>query len=95
MDSYTAHTIIRDGTIVALAAIFGIGLPLARAFARRMDRGESQLRALPSAEASDARLERVERAVEAIALEIERVAEGQRFLTRLLSDPDRAAGRNA
>ena len=93
MDSYTAHTIIRDGLIVALAAIFGIGLPLARAFARRMDRGQGPVRALPSAEASDARMERVERSVEAIALEIERVAEGQRFLTRLLSDPDR--GRTA
>ncbi len=86
MDSYTAHTLIRDGTVVALAAIFGIGLPLARSFARRMERGDvSRLPA--SAEAADARMERVERAVEAIALEVERVAEGQRFLTRLLSEP--------
>ncbi|MDQ6738202.1 MAG: hypothetical protein M3Z30_10955 [Gemmatimonadota bacterium] len=89
MDSYTAHTIIRDGTFVALAAIFGIGLPLARAYARRMDRGMAPPRVLPSADASDARMERVERSVEAIALEVERIAEGQRFLTRLLSEPDR------
>jgi hypothetical protein len=43
----------------------------------------------PSAQmASDSaqRLERVERGVEAIAIEIERVAEGQRFVTRLLSE---------
>lgn len=32
------------------------------------------------------RLERVENAVEAIALEVERVGEGQRFVTRLLSE---------
>ena len=31
-------------------------------------------------------LQRVERAVEAIALEVERVAEGQRFLSRVLAE---------
>ena len=35
---------------------------------------------------SDQRLERVEHAVEAIAVEIERVSEGQRFVTKLLSE---------
>jgi hypothetical protein len=32
------------------------------------------------------RIERVERIVEATAVEIERIGEGQRFTTRLLSD---------
>jgi len=32
------------------------------------------------------RLERLEQATEAIALEVERIAEGQRFVTKLLSD---------
>jgi hypothetical protein len=36
--------------------------------------------------ASDARLARVEQAVEAIAIEIERVSEGQRFVTKLLNE---------
>ena len=35
---------------------------------------------------SDARLARLEIAVESIAVEIERISEGQRFTTRLLSD---------
>jgi len=35
---------------------------------------------------SDERLERVEQAVEAIAIEIERVSEGQRFVTKLLNE---------
>jgi hypothetical protein len=35
--------------------------------------------------ASDARLARLEVAVESIAVEIERISEGQRFTTRLLS----------
>ena len=32
------------------------------------------------------RLERIEQAVEAIAVEVERVSEGQRFVTRLMSE---------
>ena len=45
------------------------------------------------------RQERLELAVDAIAIEVERIAEGQRFVTRLLSDkapaqtPQRAAER--
>jgi hypothetical protein len=34
----------------------------------------------------EARLERIEQAVETIALEMERVGEGQRFVTKLLAD---------
>ena len=34
----------------------------------------------------DARLERMEHAVDAIAVEIERISEGQRFTTKLLSE---------
>jgi hypothetical protein len=32
-----------------------------------------------------ARLERIEQAVEAVAIEVERISEGQRFTTKLLS----------
>jgi hypothetical protein len=32
------------------------------------------------------RLERMEQAIDAIAVEVERIAEGQRFTTRLLSE---------
>ena len=35
---------------------------------------------------SDQRLARVEQAVEAIAIEVERISEGQRYVTKLLSD---------
>ena len=43
----------------------------------------------PPAEMSanlEARLERVEQAVEAVAVEIERIGESQRFLTKVLTD---------
>jgi hypothetical protein len=33
-----------------------------------------------------ARLERMEQAIDAIAVEVERISEGQRFTTRLLSE---------
>jgi 3-hydroxymyristoyl/3-hydroxydecanoyl-(acyl carrier protein) dehydratase len=35
---------------------------------------------------TDARFERLEQAVESIAIEVERVSEGQRFVTKLLSE---------
>lgn len=44
----------------------------------------------PADAALEARLERIEVAVQAIALETERIAEGQRFTTKLLTaSPDR------
>lgn len=67
-------------------AIVVVGLPLARAWARRLDRRgyEPDTRAIPSDLAD--RLTRIEQAVESIAVEVERVAEGQRFTTKLLSE---------
>lgn len=35
---------------------------------------------------SDQRLERVEQAVESIAVEVERISEGQRYVTKLMSE---------
>ncbi len=40
----------------------------------------------PGLSAVDARLARLEQAVESIAIEIERVGEGQRFVTKVLAD---------
>jgi hypothetical protein len=43
-----------------------------------------------SGTSSDDRLARVEQAVEAIAIEIERVSEGQRYVTKLLNEKAQA-----
>ena len=51
-----------------------------------LDRRGSQK---PAGTVADARLERLEHAVDAIALEIERISEGQRFTTKLLSEQTR------
>ena len=69
-------------------AIIIIGLPIARAIARRLDRrpGPAQIPSDVSAQ-----LNQLNQAVDAIALEVERISEGQRFTTRLLSDQQDSA----
>ncbi|HEX6628856.1 MAG TPA: hypothetical protein VF105_12950 [Gemmatimonadaceae bacterium] len=42
-----------------------------------------------SSSLADSRLSRLEQAVDAIALEVERISEGQRFTTKLLSEQAR------
>jgi len=61
-----------------------VGTPVARAYARRVSAAPPPA-ALPPAEVI-ARLDRIEQAVEAMATEVERIADGQRFVTRLLSE---------
>ncbi|MDQ6888383.1 MAG: hypothetical protein M3068_14010 [Gemmatimonadota bacterium] len=60
-----------------------IGGTMARAWARRVDRGAVAPRDLSGI---DARLTRIEQSVDAIAIEMERVSEGQRFLTRVMGE---------
>jgi hypothetical protein len=69
-------------------ALIIIGLPLARAFARRMDRRGSGPQ-VPSDLSHQ--IGQLNQAVDAIALEVERISEGQRFTTRLLSEQRDAA----
>src|SRR5205809_7188759 len=67
----------------ATAVIIAIGIPLARAFARRLD-AESKNPRVPLEVTN--RLERIEQSLEAVAIEVERISEGQRFTTKLLSE---------
>ena len=67
----------------ATAIIFAIGIPLARAYSRKID-AEAKNPRIPSDVTN--RLERIERAIDAMAVEIERISEGQRFTTKLLSE---------
>ena len=69
--------------------ITAIGVPIARAFARRLDRS-ARVGVSPDV---SARLERMEQAIDAIAVEVERIAEGQRFTTKLLTDRGSSGGR--
>jgi hypothetical protein len=78
-----------------MCAVIAIGFPIARAIARRMDKRGA---AAPGSDAETrGRLERIEQAVDAIAVEVERISEGQRFTTKVMADlralpqPDPAA----
>ena len=72
------------------AIIISIGIPLVRGLVRRWDRRDART-AIPGD--TTARLERIEQAVDAMSIEVERIAEGQRFVTRMLSEraPERVA----
>ena len=72
----------------ACASVLGIGVPVARAYSRRMD-AESKNPRIPSEVTQ--RLERMEQTLEAVAIEVERITEGQRFTTKLLSEGRGAA----
>jgi hypothetical protein len=76
----------------AMIPVTAIGVPLARAYARRLERGPASSDMPPEVLG---RLERIEQAVDSIAIEVERISEGQRFTTRLLSDRMASPGPNA
>jgi hypothetical protein len=68
--------------IVVLAAVVVL-YPLMRAFARRLEGGNRTADSIDQGSAE--RLARIEQAVDAMAIEIERISEGQRFTTKLLT----------
>jgi hypothetical protein len=85
MDQHIIVPIAGMTMIVTLA----LGVPFVRALARRWER-ESAHASLPPE--VTARLDRIEQAVDAVAVEVERISEGQRFTTRLLSERVGEAG---
>jgi len=71
------------GSFFLTVVILGLGIPLVRAYIRRMDRNALLPPANPVV---DERLVRIEQAIDAMSVEIERISEGQRFVTRVLSE---------
>jgi hypothetical protein len=85
-----------DISLAFFVMVFAIivGFPIARAIARRIDRKGVAQRATPEV---TAQLDQITQSLEAMAIEIERISEGQRFTTRLLAEqherrPPLAAG---
>ncbi|HVT38063.1 MAG TPA: hypothetical protein VHE78_03400 [Gemmatimonadaceae bacterium] len=62
---------------------------LARAVARRIEGKTQQPHALPGDVAM--RMERMERTLDSVAIEIERISENQRFLTKVLAERERSS----
>jgi hypothetical protein len=81
---------------VVMIALFASGAvtvsSIARAYMRRLD-VRDRTNASTMTGDSVARLARIEQAIESIAIEVERVSEGQRFTTRLLAERSPATGR--
>lgn len=73
---------------LALSIVFTLFVlfPVAFAMARNLWKRGSRPSAPSVSPETDQRLERLEQGVDAIAIEIERVSEGQRFVTKLLSE---------
>lgn len=67
-------------------------MPIALAWSRRLwKRGAAPVSAEVPAELTD-RLSRMEQAIDAVAVELERVGEGQRYVTRVFTEQQRALG---
>ena len=83
------HLVIPLAGMIMIVTM-SLGIPLVRAWTKRWERD-----GLAPREPSDVsqRLERIEQAIEAMSIEVERISEGQRFTTKLLSSrADGAAG---
>lgn len=68
--------------IFGFVAVTSIGTPLAKAFAKRWERKGEREQQLHLAQ----RLEAIEQAIETVAVEVERISEGQRFTSKLLAE---------
>lgn len=73
--------------IIVVPTVFGIPAAVVLAFRTFRHREMmAKLAASPGPALSDARIARLEQALEAVAVEIERISEGQRFVTKLLAE---------
>ena len=66
-----------------MIAVMVVGWPIARAFGRRIER-RGQVATLDAGTMEQ--LQRIEQAVDAMAIEVERISESQRFMARLQRD---------
>lgn len=72
-------------TGITIVSIVLVWAPLAFAAARVMLRRWAHPRPAPQILESAARLERMEQAIDAVAIEVERISEGQRFVTQTMA----------
>ncbi|MDO8951880.1 MAG: hypothetical protein Q7U86_04595 [Draconibacterium sp.] len=79
--------------------LFFTMLPIALAGARYLWKRGNRPPVIPISREAEARFQQMEQSIDSVAIEIERVAEGQRFVTKLLREgqpiPDFTAGRTA
>lgn len=66
-----------------MIVVIAVGIPLVRALSKKWERQAAAGRSDPMA---NERLARMEAAIDAMSVEIERISEGQRFVTKLLAE---------
>jgi hypothetical protein len=83
-----------SGQVTAVSIIFVVCVlgPLAGSFGRLIWRRSSKPSVPPGWNDAANRLERLEQAVDTIAVEMERVSEGQRFITKIMTQRDASSG---
>ncbi len=69
-----------------------VGFPLARAFARRMDR-KTEFKSMAGPDLTP-HIRQLQESVDAMAIEMERISEGQRFTAKLLADRSGVGAQN-
>ena len=75
----------KELTAIACVFMFTVLMPLAVGIVLRLLKGPRIAQQANDA-AANARLDRLEQSMDAIAIEIERISEGQRFVTKILTD---------
>lgn len=68
--------------ILSAVTLMTLGAPIVQAWTRRFDKRHEVKQQLDLAK----RLEAIEQAIDSVAVEVERISEGQRFTTKLLAD---------
>jgi len=71
----------------SMGMLMTVLIPISIGYARRLWRRGGQVQPALPTELSD-RMANIERGIEAVAIEVERLGEGQRFVTQLLSESD-------
>ena len=87
---------LSSGQVTGISIVFILFVlgPLAGSFGRLLWRRSSKPTTPPGWNEAAQRLERLEQAVDTIAVEVERVSEGQRFMTKIMTQRDAPGGDN-
>ena len=89
--------VLNPGQTTALGIVFTLFVlfPIAVALARRLWKRGSVAPVIPAIKENSEQMQRLEQAIDAIAIEVERISEGQRYVTKMLNaggQADFAAG---
>jgi hypothetical protein len=77
--------------VIAIVSIIFIGFPIALTMSRYIWKRSTNAPAPPLSVEQTRRFDRLEQSVDAIAIEVERISENQRYLTKLLAEPKQSA----